>query len=279
MQSWQAGADVLAFDLVASDGASLLPWSERDPLVRPKSYRAAVDTFAWRPEALALLAREAHSRGVIVHGVLDPQPVTDRSTERLATLRFYARELADRRRLQAGAFDGFAVRDWFADREALGMAMLQDFQPAARFVLVGEQAMTAAVGVKALDARDGQPAGLYASGISDAFRNGFPGDLVPVGLLDARAAAFAGWWRWQRRRLDCGASRGFCARTAFQRWRDVVVGAGSSIARRRHSSLCRRRINGAAGRRCGRTLQHDWRRWLPRCAATVAAKDAAGLWR
>ena len=187
MQSWQAGADVLAFDLVASDGASLLPWSERDPLVRPKSYRAAVDTFAWRPEALALLAREAHSRGVIVHGVLDPQPVTDRSTERLATLRFYARELADRRRLQAGAFDGFAVRDWFADREALGMAMLQDFQPAARFVLVGEQAMTAAVGVKALDARDGQPAGLYASGISDAFRNGFPGDLVPVGLLDARA--------------------------------------------------------------------------------------------
>ena len=54
------------------------------------------------------LAGQAHGRGMLALGVLDPLPVGGSTAERLATLRFLARELACVRRGGGGALDGFA---------------------------------------------------------------------------------------------------------------------------------------------------------------------------
>lgn len=191
LPSWLAGADLLQVDIASAAHGAVLPWGARDPLKRPAAYRSD-DAGGWPAAAFEALAHEAHARGMLLQAAIDPLPVGGGSAERLAMLRFFARELACVRRLGLGALDGFAVRDWLPDSGGYGQAMLQDFQPAAFLCRSGENVPEAAGMLRALDADDGALPGLAATGLSAAFRDGFPADRFPLGVLDARAVRAMG---------------------------------------------------------------------------------------
>jgi hypothetical protein len=194
LPSWCAGADLLELDLGDHGQGGPLAWRRDDPLRPPPAWHAPASPPAWPVTAHAWLAREAHARGMLVHGALDPLPVDPRAQERLVALRFLARELGDVRRLGNGAFDGFAVGGWWRDRAGHGVAMLQDFQPAARLVLRGEAVADGAFGLRGLDADDGAPAGVALPGLSGSWRDGFPAVRFPVGVLDAGAEGTTPDW-------------------------------------------------------------------------------------
>lgn len=187
LSAWRAGADVLALDLVEPSRGLPVPWGERDPLLRPDGYRGGAFAEGWHPESIGELAAEAHARGLLVQALLDPPPGGSLPAERLAALRFVARELFDQRRLGERALDGVAVREWFPDPGGLALAMLQDFRPAGHLARAGEGAAPLAGALGALDADDGRPLGLRAYGIAGGFRDGFPADLYPLGYLDCAA--------------------------------------------------------------------------------------------
>lgn len=182
-----AGADLLSLDLVDPELGLPLPWAETDPLRTPKGYVGSAFARGWTEGALADLVAAAHARGMLVQALLEPPPGGSAAPERLATLRFLARQWADRRRAPDGALDGIALRPWFRDHRGLAVAMLQDFQPGGHVVRLGESVPTLAGAAAALDARDGRPAGARAAGFAGTFRAGFPGDLYPVGYLDCAA--------------------------------------------------------------------------------------------
>ena len=184
--SWCAGADLLELDLCEAQRGAPLPWSARDPLKRPTSYRGDAFWPGWSAATIGGLASEAHARGLLLQAAVDPLPAGDKVAERLVALRFLGRELADVRRLGAGALDGFGVRQWQADPSGYGLAMLQDFQPAGYFYRSGERVPAAGGALRALDADDGAVPGLAVTGLSAGFRDGFPADQFPLGVLDAR---------------------------------------------------------------------------------------------
>ena len=188
-ESFRHGADVLELTLADPEHGGGIAWSPKDPIARPDSWRGPKGDAAWPQRAYRDLAVEAHARGMLLLGGLDSLPVGDRAAERMVALRMHARELADTRGLGAGAFDGFGLRQWVEDRRGYGVAMVQDYQPAATLYCAGERAPTLGGGLRALDADDGGVRGLGLSGVAKGWRDGFSGDLFPVGVLDARARA------------------------------------------------------------------------------------------
>ncbi|MCA8954146.1 MAG: hypothetical protein KDE27_31855, partial [Planctomycetes bacterium] len=185
--SWAAGADLVDLGLADTGGASPLPWADGDPLRRPDGYRGDAFGGGFSAAAFGTLADEAHGRGMLLSAFLEPPPFGNRTGERLASLRFFARELADVRRLGSRALDAFGLRRWFHDAAGYSLAMLQDFQPAAALYGAGELGPHLAGGFAALDAEDGAVHGLAAVGLSARWRDGFPADLFPGGVLDARS--------------------------------------------------------------------------------------------
>ncbi len=192
LPSWTAGADLLELDLGADERGLPLAWTQRDPLKRPSSYRGDNYWPNWSAATFAGLAKEAHARGMLLQAVVDPLPVAEKAAERLVLLRFLAREVADVRRLGAAALDGFGVRQWLRDPSGYGLAMLQDFHPGAYFYRGGENVAESGGALHALDAEDGALPGLAAVGLSATFRDGFPADQFPLGVLDARAERAGG---------------------------------------------------------------------------------------
>jgi hypothetical protein len=183
--AWLAGADLCEIDLVGRDGAVPIPWSSADPLRPAPSFESRPDSRLWQRSTFAALAQEAHARGMLVNGALEPLPVGGRASERLATLRFLARELACVRRLGEGAFDGFRVRRWQPDTAGYALAMLQDFAPAAALWRFGERVPEIAGALHGLDADDGVLASAPLAGVTASWRDGFAADLFPHGVLAA----------------------------------------------------------------------------------------------
>lgn len=185
--SFRHGADVLELTLADVEHGGALAWSAADPIVPPESWRGPKGPAAWPARAYRELAVEAHARGMLLLGGLDALPVGDHAAERMVALRMHARELAEARGLGVGAFDGFGLRQWVDDRRGYGVAMVQDYQPAAALYCAGERAPQVGGGLRALDADDGGVSWLGFSGVAKGWRDGFAGDLFPVGVLDARA--------------------------------------------------------------------------------------------
>lgn len=190
--SWLAGADLLELELCDRSKGLPLAWGARDPLKRPTSYRGDAFWPGWNARTVASLGEEAHARGMLLQALVDPLPAGEKVVERLVTMRFLARELADLRRLGAGALDGFGVRDWLRDPTGYGLAMVQDYQPAAYLYRGGELAPPMGGSLRALEAGDGALPGLSLSGVAASWRDGFPGDVFPLGRLDARELFVAG---------------------------------------------------------------------------------------
>ncbi len=187
LPTFAAGADLLSLDLVDREQGLPLPWGEHDPLARPPDYRGSAFARGWNGDSVPKLLGEAHARGVIVQALLDPPPGGDSAPARLASLRYLAREWCDLRRFGDRTLDGIGLRQWFHDERGLAGAMLQDFQPGAHVVRIGEGVKTLAGAVAAVDARDGRPLGGRAFGFAAGYRDGFPGDQYPVGYLDCTA--------------------------------------------------------------------------------------------
>ncbi len=187
LPSWQAGADLLEIGLGHRDRGAPLAWRAGDRLPPPSSWRGGVFWPEWTPHTFGDLAAEAHARGVLLQAAVDPLPVGERADERLVALRFFARELADLRRLGPRALDGFGVRDWWPDTSGFGVSMVQDFQPCAYLYSAGERVPPFAGALRTVDADDGAPAGLPFAGVSEQWRAGFPAAQFPLGVLDARA--------------------------------------------------------------------------------------------
>ncbi|HLQ37351.1 MAG TPA: hypothetical protein VK348_06105, partial [Planctomycetota bacterium] len=189
LPSWLAGADLLRLDLADPAQGWPLSWPGTDPLRPPEEYRGSAFWPQWGRDACGLLCVEAHARGVLVQGGLEPLPVPSAGTaERLAGLRFVARELADTRLLGERAFDGFVLRPVNADPGGYTAAMLQDFTPGGALVQLGALVPAMPGSTGAVDADDGRMRGLSSAGLSAAFRgDGFPGDLFPFGRLDCTA--------------------------------------------------------------------------------------------
>ncbi|MGK0302155.1 MAG: hypothetical protein ACI89X_003037, partial [Planctomycetota bacterium] len=204
LPAWQHGADVVELSLTDAQHGSPLSWSEGDSIEPPDSFRGKALGGAWNSGGFRNFADEAHTRGMLVFGGMDPLPVGNRPVERLVTLRMHARELASLRRYGAGAFDGFGLRQWLPDQQGLGIAMVQDYQPAAQLYCVGERIPQLGGSLRAMDADDGALRGLSLTGIGDGWREGFPGDIYPVGVLDARAISD----RWPGLGVRGGGSHG-----------------------------------------------------------------------
>lgn len=185
LPSWLAGADLCELEVRAAAPQPPLSWSPRDPLKRPAAW--SEPATPWPAGEAQGLAAEAHARGVLLLGAVAPLPATERTAERLAALRFVARELTDVRRLGGGAFDGLGLGDGLDDESGLGLAMVQDFHPGAVLYGKGERAGGFAGGLRALDADDGALAGLDLAGVSATWRPGFAATTFPLGVLDARA--------------------------------------------------------------------------------------------
>ena len=187
LPSWRGGADLLAVEPWDQKRGLPLPWSKGDALRPPEGYRGGDFWPEWDARAFALLATEAHARGMLVEALLPQLLVQDGSVAaQLAALRFVARELCDRRGLGTAAWDGLSLQRWFDDRSGYGLSMLQDLQPGGFLQYLGRDGRCGGA-VAALDAEWGRPQGLGAAGISRQWRDGFPGDLFPVGRLDCRA--------------------------------------------------------------------------------------------
>jgi hypothetical protein len=187
VEQWQAGADLLSLSLTDRDGGYPTPWGERDPILRPPFYRQSSDTGAWQLQALGELAHEAHARQTLVQALIEASPEAARPQETLASLRFLARQMHDRRGLQSAALDGFVLRGWPRGQNALTRRIVQDYRPDHHVVLAGEGQRPGNGTPLAVDADDGRPMGLRAAGISDRFRNLTVPKEHPIGLLDCRA--------------------------------------------------------------------------------------------
>lgn len=185
--SYRQGADVFELGLTDAARGSALAWRARDPIAPPTSWREGPGARAWATADFRELAVEAHERGLLLLGGFDPLPVGDRWEERLVALRMHARVLAGARRLGAASFDGFGLRQWWQDPGGYGVAGVQDYHPAATLYCAGEQAPTVGGALRAMHADDGALRGVEMAGLAGGWRDGFPGDLFPVGVLDARA--------------------------------------------------------------------------------------------
>ena len=244
--SYRQGADVFELTLADVGRGSALPWDPEDPVAAPPSWRGAPSGLGWSRRDFRALAVEAHERGLLLFGGVDPLPVGDRWEERLVALRMHARELASARRHGAGAFDGFGLRSWWQDPGGYGVAGVQDYQPAATLYCAGERAPTAGGALRALDADDGGLRGLRLAGLAGAWRDGFPGEVFPIGVLDARA------------RPDRYPGAGVRGGSSFADW---------LVAQLHHFTRARRLAGGTA----------LWRRHDPRTLGAATAAYVQGL--
>ncbi|MBM4062362.1 MAG: hypothetical protein FJ265_14880 [Planctomycetes bacterium] len=186
LPSWLQGADLLGLDLGDRGGLLPLPWDVGDPLRPPAGYRPGAPWPGWSAATPGWLVREAHARGMLVHAGIAAFSVGERPAERFALLRFLARELACLRRLGDAAIDGFVAQIGCRDGSGVAAAMVEDFRPGGAVVHAGEAGPVAAGALRALDADDGAVPRLGPSGLSASWRDGFPADLFPFGVLDAR---------------------------------------------------------------------------------------------
>jgi hypothetical protein len=196
LPSWLAGSDLCELELLGTDGLPV-PWSDRDRMRRPESFRSDERDAPVAAATFAALAREAHARSMLVAGSLPDLPVGGGATERLVALRFVARELLGLRRLGAAALDAVALGSWWPDGDGFALAMVQDHQPAARLYKTGERVPPIAGAARAVDAEDGALPGGDLVGVTARWRPDFPADEFVFGVLDARtrpetAAAAAG---------------------------------------------------------------------------------------
>lgn len=229
LPSWRHGADVVELGLTDVEHGAPLTWSQDDTIEPPESFRGEALGGAWSNGGFRTFAEEAHTRGMLVFGGMDPLPVGDRPAERLVALRMHARELASMRRFGIGALDGFALRQWWPDPQGYGLAMVQDYQPAATLYCVGERVPELAGSLRAMDADDGGLRGLSLAGIGDGWRDGFPGDAYPVGVLDARAISD----RWPGTGVRGGSSAGdWLVQQANQFVRERRLQGGTMLWRR-----------------------------------------------
>jgi hypothetical protein len=189
LPSWLAGASLAELEVADGDGRAPLDWRSGDPLHPAPSFESRADAQHWQASSFRALAAEAHARGMLAFGGLDPLPVGERAVERFATLRFLARDLACVRRFGERALDGFGLRQWSPDPNGISVQMLQDFQPAGVLLRAGELAPPIAGSVRALDAGDGAVRGLPFTGVAAPWRDGFAADAFPCGVLDAAAGA------------------------------------------------------------------------------------------
>jgi len=183
---WMHGADIVELSLTDAQHGAPITWPESDPIEPPVTYRGTTPLGSWANGGFRTFADEAHTRGLLVFGGMDPLPVGDRPAERLVLLRKHARELMGLRRHGSSAWDGFGLRQWWPDPQGLGLAMVQDYQPSASLYCVGERVPKMAGSLRAVDADDGALRGLSLAGIADGWRAGFAFDQYPVGVLDAR---------------------------------------------------------------------------------------------
>ncbi|MFN3240305.1 MAG: hypothetical protein ACE37K_02205 [Planctomycetota bacterium] len=227
--SFQQGADVFELTLTDPQHGAPLAWDQQDPIEPPVSWRGQSLGAGWSGGGFQALAIEAHQRGMLLFGGIDPLPVGDRAAERLVALRMTARELASVRRHGSGAFDGFGLRQWWHDPSGYGVAMVQDYQPSASLYCAGERVPALGGGLRALDADDGGVRGLGLSGVAAGWRDGFAGDLFPIGLLDARALPD----RFPGNGVRGGGSRGDWLVQQFCEFvRERRLGGGTALWRR-----------------------------------------------
>ena len=187
LPAFVAGASTLALELCDPAQGLPLPWSETDPLARPKDYLGSTFARGYADGGLARLASEAHARSMLVDALLDPTPFGREPRVQLASLRYVARQWADARRLLDGALDGVLLRRGFVDPNGISVRVMQDFQPAMQVTQIGGASMSLPGALDAIDAQHGRPLGLTAAGISDGWRNGYPAARFPTGVLDASA--------------------------------------------------------------------------------------------
>ena len=185
LPAFAAGASVVALDLVEPTQGLPLPWSETDPLARPKAYVGSAFVRGYDAEGMSRFVREAHARSLLVHATVDTRPFGSEPRVQFASLRYVARQWADARRFSDGALDGVVLRRDFDDPRGLAVRGMQDFQPAMRVTALGERRSPPPGAAQALDAHDGKPLGARAFGVSDGWRNGFSAQQFPVGVLDA----------------------------------------------------------------------------------------------
>ncbi len=185
--SWQAGADLVEFELSGPDRAVPMSWRSDDPLKPAPSFESRAEPRRFDASSFRALAAESHMRSMLALGVLDPLPVGERAVERLATLRFLARELACVRRYPDSALDGFGFKRWLPDDQGLSLAMVGDFAPGAMLYRLGEQAPPIVGGVRVQDADDGVLRGVPFPGLTASWRDGFDRARFRCGVLDARA--------------------------------------------------------------------------------------------
>lgn len=270
LPSWRAGADLLELDLGGRDHGLPLAWSGRDPLKRPNEWQGEAHWPTWTPGRIGQLAAEAAARGMLLQLNVDALPLTEASPAvRAAAIRWLARELADLRRLGDHAVAGFSLRRWFADPEGLTAALLQDLHPGATLLAAGERLQGLGGAVAATDADDGAPLGLPVAGLSAQWRNGFPADGWPAGVLDARPVRTASSHHGGE--VGGGSSGDWIATQAADFVRERL-GRGAAIWWRAH----------AAGTMAADTIDYVHGVSLEPLRAAVAATCAAigkGGWR
>ncbi len=188
LPAFASGASVVALDLVDPAQGLPLPWSETDPLGRPKAYVGSAFVRGYDPKGMSQFVREAHTRSLLVHAAIDTRPFGSEPRVQFASLRYVARQWADARRLEDGALDGVVLRRDFDDPRGLAVRVMQDFQPSLAVTALGERRSPTPGAARALDAHDGKPLGVRAFGVSDGWRSGFPAQRFPVGVLDASSA-------------------------------------------------------------------------------------------
>jgi len=230
LPSWMGGADVVELELTDAQHGSPLQIGDRDPVEVPLSWRGNPMDASAVSSGFGTLADEVHTRGMLLFGGLDPLPVGDRAAERLVALRLHARQLAGVRRLGSAAFDGFGLRQWWPDRRGFGVAMVQDYQPAATLYCAGERTPRLAGALRALDADDGAVRGAPFAGVTDTWRDGFAGDAFPVGVLDARANGD----RYPGAGVRGGGSHGDWLAAQMNTFVRERIGRGGCVLWRRH---------------------------------------------
>ncbi|MCA8941431.1 MAG: hypothetical protein KDB80_02625, partial [Planctomycetes bacterium] len=187
--SFRAGATLVDLQLADSRDGYPFAWNAGDPIARPASFHGGDFWPGWTADQIALLAREAHYRGMWLQCWLNPPPVhaasaTDRDF--LDATKWWAREFADVRRRPGGTIDGVGVHRWFRDGFGASSSVLRTFQPAMH--LYGTAPFTSPVAgfVGAIDADRGRPAGVPVAGVSAQWRGGSDPAEFPDAALDCR---------------------------------------------------------------------------------------------
>lgn len=189
LPSFRAGATLVDLQLADSRDGYPFAWDPRDSIARPASFHGGAFWPGWNAAQIALLAREAHHRGMWLSCWLHPSPLSGTGvapSDWLSAAKWWAREFADVRTVPGGALDGFGVHRWFDDPHGATSSVLRLFQP-SMFAYCTRPTSRALPGfVNVVDADRGRPAGAPAAGVSARWRNVFPPHEYLCGVLDGR---------------------------------------------------------------------------------------------